>query len=396
LIKKVVSKKKVLFLTSWYPSKVNPTLGNFVEKHALCATQVAKVTVLYATSSKSATELTFEEFVTDGVRTLIVYFPKTRSKIPVISNLLKTRNYLLALRKGYEKLNESFDLVHLNVTFPAGIFALELKRKFNIPYVLLAHWTGYLSHKGDYKQLPIWVKSVHKKVFTGASQVLTVSEHLGQSLRELGLINNYEVLPNVVSNTFFYPTTNKVNSQEDVLRIIHISSCDNEHKNIVGMLSAIKQLDREYSLQIVTESSKNHVEELMTQVDFPKERVEISVLLQPNEIGDALRKSDVFVLFSNYETFSVVLAEAWMSGVPAIYSKCGGLTELNNLDLGVQVSIKDENHLRNTLETFDKSNYSKEKIAAYASRFESTQLAEQLGLIYRNLTKVHKWSKSFD
>ena len=391
-----MSKRKVLFLTSWYPSKVNPALGNFVEKHARCAAEVAEVTVLYATSSEHVSELTFDESMVKGLQTLIVYFPKTPSKIPVISKLLKTRNYLLALRKGYEKLNKSFDLVHLNVAFPAGLFALELKRKFNVPFVLLAHWTGYLSHKGDYQQLPIWLKLMHKKMFADASQVLTVSKHLGESLRELGLVRNYQVFPNVVSNVFFYPDIEKANVQEDTLRIIHISSCDNEHKNIVGMLSAIKQLNREYSLQIITESSVKHVEQLMAQVDFPIENVKISSLLQPNEIGEPLRQSDVFVLFSNYETFSVVLAEAWMSGTPAVYSKCGGLTELNNKNLGVQVPAKDETSLKNALENFEKTDYSTREIAAYASRFESVQLANQLQLIYRNLTKVNKGTKSFE
>jgi glycosyltransferase involved in cell wall biosynthesis len=379
-----VSKRKVLFLTSWYPSKVNPTLGNFVEKHARCAAKVAEVTVLYATSSESVSELRFDESSVQGVRTLIVYYPKTSVKTPALSNLLKTRNYLSALRKGYERLNESFDLVHLNVTFPAGLFALELKRKFNIPFVLLAHWTGYLAHKGDYKQLSSWVKFVHKKIFSSAFQVLTVSEHLGESLRDLGLIKNYQVFPNVVSNNFFYPANNKVNAQKDTLRIIHISSCDNEHKNIVGMLSAIKQLKRKYSLHIITESSEKQVEAQMNQVDFPKERVKISALLEPSEIGGALRQSDVFVLFSNYETFSVVLAEAWMCGIPAVYSKCGGLTEVDNDVLGIQVPPKNEKCLKNTLESFEKLEYSKTVIAEYASRFESSTLAEQLRLIYQN------------
>src|SRR5690554_3026083 len=86
-------------------------------------------------------------------------------------------------------------------------------------------------------------------------------------------------------------------------------------------------------------------------------------------IGEAMRLADSFVLFSNYETFSVVLAEAWTTGIPAIYSQCGGLTEINNVDLGVQIEVGDESALLEALSSFQKDAYPSEAIIQYAQRF---------------------------
>ena len=38
--------KKVLFLCSWYPNRRNPTLGNFVQKHAEAASLLNEVVVV--------------------------------------------------------------------------------------------------------------------------------------------------------------------------------------------------------------------------------------------------------------------------------------------------------------------------------------------------------------
>src|SRR5690554_541931 len=117
------SDKKVLFLASWYPSKEHKTLGNFVQKHAELANEVANVDVLYAVDSETVSEITIEEELVNKVRTIIVYYPPIKSNVPFISAVLKKETYLLALRKGFKYLDTPYDWVHLNAVFPAGLFA---------------------------------------------------------------------------------------------------------------------------------------------------------------------------------------------------------------------------------------------------------------------------------
>ena len=45
--------KNILFLSSWFPSKVHSTLGNFVKYHALSASKFNNIHVLYIVADES-------------------------------------------------------------------------------------------------------------------------------------------------------------------------------------------------------------------------------------------------------------------------------------------------------------------------------------------------------
>ncbi|MFA5575284.1 MAG: glycosyltransferase [Brumimicrobium sp.] len=373
---------KVLFLASWYPSDVNHLLGNFVQKHAEIASDIVDVEVLFAVSNENVDNFIVKDTIINGVKTIIVYYPKIKSNIPLLSSYKKKSAYIKALSIGFEKLTKQnkYNLVHLNIAFPAGLFAFGLKSKHKIPYIITEHWTGFLPHKKEYEKLPIYIKRQFKKIYSNADKILSVSEHLGESLVNLKLTKNFETIPNVVNSEFFYPNHDELNN--DKVRFIHVSTFNDEHKNISGMLSAFSQLDRNYELHIITEGSEDEVWKKLKAYNIPKENCLVDSKLTTKEVGEAMRLADCFILFSNYETFSVVLAEAWRTGIPAIYSQCGGLTEINNPDLGVQIEPRDEEGLLNALQNFQITDYSRGKIFEYSHNFSEEKLREQLLKIY--------------
>src|SRR5690554_363041 len=236
--------KNVLFLASWYPSKKNPSLGNFIQKHAEVANEVAHVDVLYAVTSEELKTIEISDELVNNVRTVVVYYPKVESKFPIISSLKKKKAYFKALKLGFDLLNKKYDWVHLNAVFPAGIFAQWLKSKHKIEYIITVHWTGFLPHNQVYQQYPFYVKKKIRSIFRRAKLVLPVSEHLGKSLQQLALVDEYQVLYNVVDDVCFYPKEESQHASQ-VVRFLHISSFHDEHKNISGMLSAFSQLERD-------------------------------------------------------------------------------------------------------------------------------------------------------
>lgn len=375
--------KKILFLSSWYPSKEHLTLGNFVQKHAENANKVAHVDVLYAVSSKNVTEVTIEEHTISSVRTVVVYYPKTKNKIPFFSPLKKKNTYLKALQLGYERLNTTYDLIHLNVTFPAGLFAVQLKQKYKIPYILTVHWTGFLKNNQGFLHLPIWVRNSYRRIFKEAKEVFPVSEYLGESLIQLGLIKNFTVLNNVIETEWFYSNQSKSNSKP---HFVHVSTFDEEHKNSAGMLRCFAQLTFDHFLHIITEKDKAEVEGIVKSFHLPEDKYSIESRVTPERVGELMRQSDALVLFSNYETFSVVLAEAWSSGIPAIYSQCGGLTELSHSFLGIQVQPKDETALLEALKKFNVNDYPTKPIVEFAEQFNTNHLLPILLRIYSTNT----------
>jgi len=202
-------------------------------------------------------------------------------------------------------------------------------------------------------------------------------------LTKLRLIKEFTVLNNVVKSTSFYPAKERTGDISNN-RFLHISTFDDEHKNISGMLSAFSRLKTDFYLHIVTEGEELDVWKAIENHNIPKGQCIVQSKLNTVQIGQAMRQADCLVLFSNYETFSVVLAEAWMSGLPAIYSQCGGLTEINNPDLGMQIKLRDESGLLNALESFTINDYNPELICDFANQFSEEGIKRQLEEVYRS------------
>lgn len=377
----IKSDKKILFLASWYPSKENLTLGNFIQKQAELSNEIAEIDVLYAIDSDSVEEITVVDELINNVRTVIVYYPPVKSNVPFISTVIKKETYLLALRTGYKYLNTEYGLVHLNAVFPAGIFAKWIHKYYHTPYIVTVHWTGFLPSHQVYELLPFYIKRVYQSVFRSASKVLPVSHHLGQSLIDLELIEDYSVLSNVVKSDYFYPKAEKT-PNSSTQRFLHISTFDDEHKNISGMLKAFSRLKKDFILHLVTEGDVLEVWNEIEKFNIPKDKCIVQSKLSVDRVGEAMREADCFVIFSNYETFSVVLAEAWTTGLPAIYSQCGGLTETKNTELGKQIQPKDENALYEALENFETSDYDSEVICEFAKQFSADFVKNDLKTQY--------------
>ena len=66
--------KNVLFLSSWYPSRVHTTLGNFVNYHANAVAKKNKVNVLYIVADDTIDSYEIDHFKNEQVTTTIVYF----------------------------------------------------------------------------------------------------------------------------------------------------------------------------------------------------------------------------------------------------------------------------------------------------------------------------------
>lgn len=390
-------KLNVLFLSSWYPSNENKTLGNFVQKHAEAIHPFVDLSVLYATSSKTInTKFRIENNIINNVNTTIVYYRKVEIKIPVINSIIKYLRLKKAYRIGYDSIIKDkptsfkLDITHCNVSYPAGIFALELERRKNIPFVLTEHWTAFLPSRNSFTTFNYFIKKSIQRTTQKAKLTLPVSDHLGRSMKNLGLIKSYEVIPNVVDTNLFKPIKNK-----EKLRILHVSSLENNQKNIVGILNVIKTISlyrSDFVFQIVCDDNYEQTLAIINKLAISNV-VTLEQSKETEEIKSDFQNAAFFLLFSNYETFSVVLAEAWSCGIPCLYSKCGGLTEINNSKLGIQVEKKNEkeleegiNYLLDNISSFDS-----QEIREYALKnFNYNAVGRKYTDVYQRVINTRK------
>ena len=74
--------------------------------------------------------------------------------------------YKKAIKKYIEKFGQP-DCLHVHVAWKAGMVAMWVKRKYNIPYVITEHWGIYNDVvKDNYSSKPGYFKKIIKKNFS--------------------------------------------------------------------------------------------------------------------------------------------------------------------------------------------------------------------------------------
>lgn len=343
-------RKHILFISSWYPNRQNPTHGIFNLAFARAAALYNTVSVLHVCSDSTiSSDLETEEQNENGVYSLTVYYRKVQTQIPLISVLLKRYRLIRAFGLGYRMLQAKRgrpQLIQLNVAMPAGIGARYLSKKYRIPYLLNEAWTGYCPEDGSYRGR--LMKYFTRQIVAGARRLMPVSEGLKEAMLAQGLSGDYTIVPNVVETGLFLPPST-TRTGESPVQFIHISALDDRQKNVSGILRAFSQAlkqDPDMILNIAGDGPQRPaLEQLAIQLDL-REQVRFRGKLIGPELAELLRQSDALVMFSNYETFCLTVAEALACGKPVITSRAGGLTSLITPGLGILIEKRDETALR--------------------------------------------------
>jgi len=390
-LKEKNKKIKVLFISAWYPHRYDSMSGLFVRKHAEAVSLYCDVTVLYVHLDEQIDTFEILEQEHNNLREIIVYYPvNTRS---IFYKISKTINYIRAYRKGYKHIIQrgfSPDIVHANILTRTGVIAYLHKVYKGIPYVVMEHWSRYLSNRQEYNGFIR--KKMTKKVVKHAAAVLPVSVNLKEAMLNHQLYNlNYMVINNTVDDSFLeekmvYPRTKK--------RILHVSCFDERAKNIKGILRAVSELSKkrnDFEMVIIgTGIDFDEIYAYAQTLGFPPDVILFLGEKAPSEVSEWLKNSDCFVLFSNYENAPVVILESLISGKPVISSDVGGISEHVNDTNGILIPAKDEaallESLNYMLDNFQQ--YDSEKIKQEAmSKYTYESVGKELTAIYSQILK---------
>ncbi|MFY7970529.1 MAG: glycosyltransferase [Flavobacteriales bacterium] len=340
-----VSRKKILFLSSWYPSDAHPTLGNFVQRHAEAIATLHEVHVVYLTPLKGETSAhRVVQFTEKGVQHTIVYFPKKGLKA---LRRWKAFNYVLRLLK--DQGNDHFDLVHQNVLWSEGWQAVVYKKRTRTPFIVTEHWTGYQKNRPH--PLPKKVLMLSRWVARHASVLCPVTEHLKDDLIHHGIKGHFEVVPNVVDTALF--SLKEKTSQ--TIKFLHVSSLVDEHKNITGILKVWKNFSDAHPnvhLEIGGDGPFELFAQKALQLGIRPESIHFFGTLPWEGIAAKMQEAHALVLFSNYENLPCVIVESMASGMAVISSNVGGIAEHIQPTNGILVEKGNEVQLLDALQQF--------------------------------------------
>lgn len=369
-------KLHILFLSSWYPTRVLPSNGDFIQRHAEAVATKHKVTFIHVTTDKNLKNLReIVEYKKNNVQTYIVYQQPTQNIIIKFYRFFKS--YLKIIKKV-----KGFDLVHLNITFPVGLIALYLKWFKKKPYIISEHWTGYQRlNKLSIGFLQLFTTKIITK---NAAMVCPVSKNLQQKMISLGLLGNYYPVPNVVNTSIFNIYKNSFKN----FTITHISHMGNEHKNIEGILNVLLKLQFKIPNLKIHLIGNNIIPFKSILEKINQNSITILGQISNAAVADYLKKSSVFVLFSNYENLPCVILESFACGVPVISTNVGGISEYFPEDFGYLINPKDEIALENSILKVYKNELkcNKELMHQYAkNNFGIKHIGDEFSTLYTKI-----------
>ena len=320
-------KRHILILSSWYPNRENKFIGNFVQRQAELLATKYEVTVLITKADFSVPEIEIIEENKGSLREITIYHPKG-------TNILQ--KYFLQ-KKAFNtgiKLIKNVDVIHGHVLLPKGLQFKTAKKFFKCPLLITEHGS-YFRPEG--RQIRSFLeKIILKKLRKHIDKLIAVSAFLKNDLQADFPDHSIGIIPNHIDTKSFTPISKENRKRKEFL---HVSTLDEKLKNPKGIIDAclilLKEKNTDFHLTIISDESIEKWEKYANDNRL-SEHISFKGPLDWLELVPFYQKSDAFILFSNYETFSIVLAEAWACSIPTITTSVGIGHQLPS-SLGIQI-----------------------------------------------------------
>lgn len=339
----------ILFLTSWYPTPEYPTHGIFIRNHAKALALYCPVVVLYVYASTEIQEVVIEHTSSQNLEEYVLAFPK--SKIPFLKrgiNLFKYFYYYYQLSKLVKKHHLSVSMAQINVPYPVAFYFPVIKFMLNIQsYTVFEQWTGYLSKDNFYKGF--LRKYVTSKCLQHAKRVWCLCHEQKEAMQAHHLRASYDILGNVVNTHLFVPKPKPPHSKK---RFLHISTLDDRQKNIRGILRVFRELETAgYAFELIVVGGKAEAVQSAQEMarHLGLQQVCFKGIVPQDLLPEYYQQADALVMFSNYETFCVVVYEALSCGTYVITTAVADLDKVISEEFGILVPPKNEHALKQAI-----------------------------------------------
>ena len=367
---------RVLFLTSSYPVPEFQQLGIFVREHARAASRHAEVAVAHLDRSDAVRAIHVEDGTDDEFSAVRVRYPASPVPVSYASNIAAA---LLAYRRlrrtGFEP-----DVIHAHF-FLAGLPAVVLGRLLRKPVVVTEQWSVFLPD--DPMTLSRAMRRVARFTFEHAAVVMPVSEALRDGIRAIGTDAEFRVVPNVVDTSRFHPDGSLAPSG----RLIGVGNlyAAKGWEDLLDALKLLRERGRALELDVYGDGV------LRAKLEAQLSRLGISDLVTlygwrpKDEVAERLRRSEVFVITSRYDSNPCAVIEALASGVPVVGTAVGGIPEMVTDGMGVLAEPGSAESIATAIETaLDHASWDRDAIASAArDRYGFERVGDDFAAVYR-------------
>jgi L-malate glycosyltransferase len=330
---------QVLIISFWNPTPQLPQQGIFIQDQAaaVCSLRenVIFLQVNVLASNKSFLKITSEESDFYNNKRIVINIYSLFWKFIYINPWCLDRMIYRILKKKVNEINPF--LIHSNVIFPCGVVGYLLARRFGSKLVISEHWSKAVKLLKHPLFRRIAMRAYHKNF-----AIICVSRFLSQKITDATGHRNPVVIPNIISTEIFAylpkPTTD--NGRLSFMCVASWHTPKRLDLIVDSLCHYALETARQIELRVVgngiqAEKLKNRPIPVNLHIGW------LGYLDKP-AIARLLQTSTVFMHASNIETFSVVTAEALLTGTPVLASNAGALTELINEHNGVLVENRSD------------------------------------------------------
>jgi len=384
----------VLFLPKWYPSKFEEFDGNFIENHALALSKKCRLGVIFVHSnSELSKNFAVEKTEQHGFPEYRVYYKKPQLGLSIFNQVASFFRYRKAQTIGYKAYLKDIgkpDLCHVHINGRSALLANFLKTAENIPFLITEHWSGYTAESGAFKGY--FRKKFYQYTAKQSSGITCVSNYLKEAIKRHGIKANFSIVPNVVNTELFQPKLDKANNP---IRVIYISNITKRPKNIHLIVKALNKVGiqrKDFEIDILGAGPDEAFMLEALENGSMKGRYTFYGEVEIEKVAALLQNADFLLLYSQFETQSVVMVEAFASGVPVLISGVGGIPEYMNEERGLLLEPNSAQTLEKGILTMldDYKKYDQEQLRNYAvANFGEARIQEQFLQLYHKALEEH-------
>lgn len=365
----------ILHITQWYPNHEKPYEAIWIKRliESMPPDHQHSIYHLSVNTGKR-----FKMNKADGqVHRRVLELPTRRWMLIELVNFLLLAYYLVLRR-----IQSKHDVVNFHIAYPQLAFWPILKYFVGKPVVLSEHWSAYHYNFGVKKELPRI-----KRIFKQRLPLITVSESLREDIQRFAGLRVPEsyILPNVVDTAEFKKQPGSVVDNRSFFMLSQWKS-PKRPDVIFKTFSELIQIERFRNHTLRVGGYGDQLDQMKAMVKSLNLEANIRFLgtLTPAEIVSEMNRSSAFLHCSDYETFSVVCAEAVSCGTPVIASAVGGIPEIVDERNGILVDSNTPAEWLVALRDFDHSTFDRSSICGAANE---QFCAEKVGLRYADIIK---------
>lgn len=377
---------KVLIIPSWYPNGIDKLMGIYHKEYAEALTKMGiHVDMLFVYRQRLSNPFKYvfmKKREIDIEKTYKVY-KIMMLETEKINLKLFVKTYIKKLDKLYNeyiKINGKPDILHAEVTFPAGYAVCVLGKKYNIPVVVTEHSSGFMKFfEGKYEK--------YGKYVLENSKYTTVSDLMRKQVSDLK--KDVKLIPNLVDTEAFHRNSKKKNNGK--LNLITVSAF-RVGKGLEYLMEAIPMLlnkNIDVHLNIVGDGYLMNTYKSIAKDFKVDEYITFYGQKTKEEIIDLLSENDIFVIPSTYESFCIPGVEALASGLPIVSTRCYGPEEYLDNKCGEFCNIKDPNGLADAIIKVSKKldKYDINYLRKVADRYSYKKVCNDAIKIYNELKR---------